>query len=446
MIPRLVRLIGLWVFLAFLVLPGQVAAAQAPGKGAMVLTLKGPLTPAMAEYLDRGLKTAQGNGDEVVILELNTPGGDINLMDRMTTSMRASPIPVVVYVYPSGSMAGSAGTVITLAAHVAAMAPQTTIGAASPVGSQGTDLPQTESQKIKEMMKATVRGFTSHRPPAAIALAQNTIENAQAVSAQEAAQIGLVDFIANDPSDLLNKLNGFKVNTISGDKVLNTAGLSLQPLEPTLIEQLFQLLTDPNIVFLLLTLGVQAILIELANPGGWVAGFIGAVALAMAVYGLGILPVNWVGIIFLILSFILFFLDIKAPTHGALTAAGLASFILGALVLFNSPNVPSFQRVSVPLVIGTGLVTAAIFFTIVSFGIRAMRVPVKTGDRVIIGKVGTVRTQLNPEGTVQVSGELWTACAEDVPSIPKGADVEVLGVEGLKLRVRPVSPTELSNN
>ena len=440
MYPRLVRSLGFWLILFFLALPGRAVQAQSTSEGALMLTLNGPLTPAMVEYLDRGLKNAQENGDKLVILELNTPGGDINLLNRMTSSMRASAIPVVVYVSPRGAMAASAGTVITLAGHAAAMAPETTIGAASPVGGQGEDLSQTEDLKIKEMMKATVRSLASQRPPAAIALAEDTIENAKAVSAQEALQVGLVDFIANDPTDLLNRLDGFKVTTIAGDQVLHTAGLPILPLQPTLIEQILQMLTNPNIVFLLLTLGVQAILIELSSPGGWVAGFIGAVCLALAVYGLGILPVNWFGLIFLVLSFVLFFLDIKAPTHGALTAAGLASFILGALVLFNSPNVPTFQRVSVPLVIGTGIVTAAIFFTIVSFGLRAMRVPVKTGDRTLIGKIGTTRTPLAPEGTVQVAGELWTACAEDVPAIPKDADVEVLGVDGLKLRVRPVNP------
>jgi membrane-bound serine protease (ClpP class) len=337
-------------------------------------------------------------------------------------------------------MAGSAGTVITLAGHAAAMAPETAIGAASPVGPQGEDIPQTEAAKVKEIMKATVRALAERRGPTAIALAQDTIESARAVSNTEAHQAGLVDFIAADTPDLLRQLDGFKVVTADGEHVLHTAGLPTRPLSLSIIEQLLQVLTNPNIVFLLLTLGVQAVLIEISSPGGWVAGFIGVVSLALATYGLGILPVNWFGIVFLALAFVLFFLDIKAPTHGALTVAGVASFITGALVLFNSPNVPSFQRVSVPLVVGTGLVTAAMFFVVVSFALRVRHAPVRTGVRPLIGRVGVARSPLGPNGTVQVGGELWSArLAEGEPPLPRGAAVEILGMDGIRLRVKRAS-------
>ncbi|MDD5368722.1 MAG: nodulation protein NfeD [Anaerolineaceae bacterium] len=435
---RIVQMLIFVLGMFCLVLPGQAVLAQNPGPTALVLTADGPLTPAMAEYLDRGLRRAAQEQAELLIFELNTPGGDINLMNRMVTSIRGSSAPVVVYVWPRGAMAGSAGTIITLAGHANAMAPETAIGAASPVGSQGQDIDTTEATKVKEMLKATVRTFSGRRPAGAISLAEATIDSAKAVSDQEALQAGLIDFIATDVNDLLRQLNGFKVTTSAGERTLNTGGIVVQPLQISFIEQLLQMLTNPNIVFLLLTLGVQAILIELSSPGGWVAGFVGAVALALAAYGLGILPVNWFGVVFLLLSFVLFFLDIKSPTHGALTAAGVVSFIIGALVMFNSPNVPAFQRVSVPLVVGTGLVTAAAFFTVVSFGLRAMRIPLRTGERPLIGKVGVVRDPLDPEGTVQVAGELWTAhIEEDEPTIPRGALVEVLGVEGVRLRVKP---------
>jgi membrane-bound serine protease (ClpP class) len=226
---------------------------------------------------------------------------------------------------------------------------------------------------------------------------------------------------------------------VSGTRALNTTGIPIQPISISLIEQILQTLTNPNIVFLLLTLGVQALLIEISNPGGWVAGFVGVVALALATYGLGILPVNWFGIVFLLLSFVLFLLDVKAPTHGALTAAGLASFIIGGLVLFNSPNVPSFDRVSVPLVVIMGFILAGIFFTLVTFALRARRAPLRMGGKRIIGHVGVARSAINPTGTVQVGGELWTArLAEEEPAIPIGAAVEVENIEGVRLRVRRV--------
>jgi membrane-bound serine protease (ClpP class) len=340
-------------------------------------------------------------------------------------------------------MAASAGTVISLAGHLTAMAPETMIGAASPVGAQGEDLGQTEAVKVKESLKATVRSLSTRRSPAAIQLAENMIDKAQAVSADEAFKAGLVDYIAVDPQDLLNQINGARVVTVSGERTLNTTGIPIQPVPISLIEQLLLTLINPNVVFLLLTLGIQALLIEFSHPGGWVAGFVGVVALALAIYGLGVLPVNWFGIVFLATSFVLFFLDVKAPTHGALTAVGLGSFIVGALVLFNSPNVPSFERVSVPLVVGTGIFIAAIFFTIVSFGLRARHAPLRMGRSQIIGRIGVARTALDPLGTVQVGGELWTArLAEGEAPIQKGTPVEVQNLEGVRLRVRRIQPSD----
>ena len=408
---------------------------------AIVMTASGPLTPAMLQYLTRGLSYAQNQGAELIIFQLNTPGGEIELLTRMVTAIRGSHIPVVIYIAPRGAMAGSAGTVITLAGHVAAMAPETAIGAASPVGSQGEDIGQTMETKAKEILRATVRSLAERRNPEAIALAEDTIQNARAVSSAEALKIGLIDFIANDTSDLIAQLDGFQVHTVDGDLVLSTKDLVQVPLNSSLIEQLLQMLTNPNIVFLLLSVGVQAILIELSSPGGWVAGFIGAVCLALATYGLGILPVNWFGIVFLLLSFILFMLDIKAPTHGALTVAGIGSFIVGGLVLFNSPGIPDFQKVSVPLVIGSAVVTGAIFFVIVGFALRARKRPIISGQESLVERVGIVREVLDPNGSVQLGGELWSAESEGEVVIPVGMKVKVVTVKGLKLIVREVSPT-----
>jgi membrane-bound serine protease (ClpP class) len=391
----------------------------------------------MAEYLDRGLTLAERDGSLAIILQLDTPGGQITLMNRMVQAIRASPVPVIVYVAPRGAIAASAGTVITLAGHAAAMSPETAIGAASPVGGQGEDLGETIEAKEKEILRATVRSLASRRSPEAIALAEATIEEARAASAEEAFAIGLVDFIANDVDDLLSQLDGYTVHLSSGPVTLDTSGAVVVEIPQTFIEQLLQALTDPNIVFLLLSVGVQAILIELGSPGGWVAGFIGVVCLSLGAYGLGILPVNWFGLVFLVIAFVLFILDIKAPTHGALTVAGVASFILGALVLFNSPGTPEFQRVSVPLVVGVGIVTAALFFVVVTFALRARRRRVATGIEALLGRVGEARGELNPTGMVQVAGELWSAEAEPASApITAGARVEVIGVDGLRLRVR----------
>ncbi len=264
------------------------------------------------------------------------------------------------------------------------------------------------------------------------------IDVAKAVTASEALEAGLIDFISSDTDQLLEQLDGFTVQMADGPRTLNTANARTEPLPISFIEELILMLTNPNIVFLLVTVGVQAVLIEISSPGGWVAGFIGVVCLALAGYGLGVLPVNWFGIIFLITAFVLFILDIKAPTHGALTAAGVASFIVGALVLFNSPGTPQFQQVSIPLVIGAGLVTGLVFLVIVGFGIRAMRVPIRVGEESLVGKMGTARTTVDEKGgQVQLKSELWSAdLADGAAKIHKGDAVEVVEVKGLRLIIR----------
>jgi membrane-bound serine protease (ClpP class) len=406
-------LLLLLVALVFLGAMYQSAQAQEE-RQVFLLTLKGPLTPAMVGYLERGISNASREAAEAIVLQLDTPGGSVELMNRMVQAMRASRVPVIVYVSPSGAIAGSAGTVITLAGHIAAMAPQTAIGAASPVGGQGEDLGETIAVKEKEILKATVRSLAE-------------------------GNVSLVDFIAEDLEDLLVQVDGFLVDA-QGEKTLATAEAEVVEIPQRFIEQFLQVLTNPNIVFLLITIGVQALLIEISSPGGWIAGFIGVVCLALGTYGLGILPVNWFGLAFIATSFVLFILEVKAPTHGALTVAGLASFIIGALVLFNSPETPSFLRVSVPLVIGTGLATAAFFIGILTFAIRAQLRPVEVGREALVGRIGESRTSMSPTGMVHVAGELWTAILEDDSAkLDAGVRVEVVGMDGLRLRVKPIS-------
>jgi membrane-bound serine protease (ClpP class) len=433
------------IFSAFFLsaaLPPMGRAAEATGTAGsgpvIVMRWDGPLNPIWEQHLDRALRTAQNQGASVLIIELNTPGGSITLMNLLVQRLRSSPVPVVVYVSPAGAMAGSAGTLLTLAGHAAAMAPETTIGAASPVGAQGEDIGTTMEAKEKEILRATVRSLAEWRGKEAVDLAEQTIESAKAASVSEALAVGLVDIRARDRADLVAQLDGLSVRFGAGEVVLQTAGAAVLEVPQTLIEQLLVVLASPNLVFLLLSIGVQAILIELSSPGGWVAGFIGAVCVTLAIYGLGVLPVNWFGGIFLIIAFILFVLDINAPTHGALTVAGVASFIIGALVLFNSPNVPSFQRVSIPLVVGTGLFIGAIFLVVLTFALRAQRAPILIGATGgLVGQVGVARGDLAPEGPVQLGSELWTAHPVDAHTvIKKGESVEVVAVDGLNLKVK----------
>lgn len=418
-------------------LPIESSQAQTNLPLIYVLTADGPVTPAMREYLRRGIQIAERRNALALIFQLNTPGGSVDTTNTMIQDIRESQVPVVVYIQPRGAMAGSAGTLITLAGHIAAMAPETTIGAASPVGAEGQELGQTMEAKVKNMLKATVRTLAERRGEEAVKLAEETIESAIAVSAKEALQAGLIDFIATDLVDLIRQMDGFTVQMSDGARTLQTTGAMTERLAPSLIEQILLILTNPNIVFLLLTIGVQAIIIELYSPGGWVAGFIGVVCVALAMYGLGVLPVNWFGILFIILAFVLFILELNTPTFGGLTIAGIASLIIGALVLFNSPGVPSFQRISIPLVVVTSSVFGVLFVGILLFAMRSQRAPVQMGIESVIGKQGEVKAEINPVGSVQVGGELWTAELQPGQKpIPAGSRVEITGKHGIRLYVK----------
>ncbi len=434
---KFIRVISiLFWFLLVILIPVQPVVGQSMSSAVITISVQGPLTPALVGYIERGISSAEKQNAELLVLQLDTPGGSIDLMNTIVQNIRSSEIPVAVFVAPRGAIAGSAGTLITLAGHIAAMAPETAIGAASPVGGQGEDLGETIEAKQKEILKASVRSLASNRGPDAVALAEDTIENAKAASSEEALSVGLIDLIATDVNDLLVKINGRTVELSTGSKILNLDNFVVYPLEMSFIENLLQLLTNPNILFLLLTIGVQAIFIELSNPGGWVAGFIGAVCLILAVYGLGVLPVNWFGILFLVTAFILFILEIKAPVHGALTTAGTISFIVGALVLFNSIETPGFPQVSVPLVISTGVVLAGGIFLVLRFALRALKTPIKTGMESLFGLTGYVTSNLEPHGIIQLAGEEWSAISEDNSNLPKGTPVQVVNKRGIALIVR----------
>ena len=430
----------LFIFLAALLLALQPVHAQSNKPLAIVMTADGPIMPPMREYIKRGVETAERRNAEVLIIQLNTPGGDLLTTIDIIATIRASTVPVVVYVAPRNAIAGSAGALITMAGQASAMAPETVIGASTPISSSGDNLNSDERAKAANAAKAAIRDFVKPRGEKALALANSMIDEAKAATANEALEADLVDFVVDNVDDLLESLNGFTVQLNNGARTIHTANAQTEPLDMSFIERFLLMLTDPNIVFTLLSIGTTALLIEISSPGGWVAGFVGVVCLSLSTYGLGILPVNWFGIIFLLTAFVLFILDIKAPTHGALTTAGVASFIIGALVLFNSASVPQFQRVSVPLVISFGVFLGLVFFGILMFALRTIHVPVSMGAQSYIGKTGTAKTSLDEAGgQVQLESELWTAePVSESEKIGKGDRVEVVEIKGLRLKVRKI--------
>jgi membrane-bound serine protease (ClpP class) len=352
-------------------------------------------------------------------------------MNKVISAILSSDVPVVVYVYPRGAYAASAGTLITLAAHAAAMAPGTTIGAASPVGSEGQDLGETLEAKIKEDLKAQARGLAARRGEVAVAWAESAIDEAKAATAEEALELGVIDLVAGDLEELLAGLDGLEVEVNGREMVLNTAGAEVEELPMTFPERLLHIITNPTVAFILLTLGINAILFELSSPGGYVAGIVGAICLLLAFYALGVLPVNFAGLILIALAFVLFIADVKAATHGILTIGGVVALVAGALLLFNSP----LYEVSLTAIVAVALVTGLFFAFAVAKVVQARLRPPVTGREGLMGQLAQARTALGPQGTVFVKGELWQAESLEGP-VERGEWVQVVSMSGMRLQVK----------
>jgi membrane-bound serine protease (ClpP class) len=403
----------------------------------VILDANGPVGPPLGGYIERGINEADEQNAEAVIILLNTPGGNVNTTLEIIQDIRTADIPVIVYVGPPGAKAASAGLLITLAGHLSAMAPDTAIGASSPISAQGEDLNETAQAKAEEYLSAQARSLAERRGDEAVEVASEAVFEARAVTASEALAVNLVDFIAQDVDDLLAQLDGVEVEVNGRPRTLDTANPLLTQIPMNQVERILLILTDPNIVFMLLSFGLVAIIVEIRSPGGWVAGAFGTVALGLSLYGLGVLPVNWLGLAFIIMAFILFILDIKAPTHGALSAAAVASLAAGAFILFSQPEVTPFGRLSIPLVIGQSILIGSIFAFLVTMALRAQTLRPTTGYEGLIDQLGRVTQDLNPEGMVQVWGERWRARSVDDQLIAAGSEVEVVEAGKMRLLVRP---------
>jgi membrane-bound serine protease (ClpP class) len=406
--------------------------ADAQTQGAVKLAVfDGPVTPVLAEYLDRAIADAEASGAAALVIELDTPGGSVDITKEITQRMADSKGPIIVYVAPMGAHAGSAGTFITLAGHLAAMAPGSSIGAASPVGNEGADLPDTLKAKATNILVADIKNLTARRGEKAMAWAEKAVSQAAAATADEALQLGVVDAVADNVPDLLKQLDGRTVS-VAGQQVtlqLSDRPIETVPLSP--IESFLNTITNPALAAILLTIGLNALLFELSSPGGYAAGIVGAICLLLAFYALGTLNANWVGLGFVVLAFVLFVVDIKSPTHGVLTLGGLVSFVLGTFLLFNTGE----MEVPWATIIGLALVTAAFFAFAIAKAVAAQRRPPATGIEGIIGRRAIVRQTLDPAGMVLMEGELWSAESESEP-IAVGETVVVTAREGYRLRVR----------
>ncbi len=432
---RMVCLAGLALLGAAFVLPMASLPVAAQGPTVIRIRVDGVIAPSSARFIQRAIREAEESSAAALLIELDTPGGLLKSMDEITKAILNARVPVFVYISPSGARAASAGVFVTYAAHVAAMAPTTHLGAAHPVavGSGGTQ-DKTMMEKITNDSVANIRSLARRRGRNAD-WAEKAVRESVSVDDAEAVRLGIVDLVAVDVRELLTKVDGREVETEAGPVVLATRRATVRTLEMDVSERLLDLLSDPNVGLILMTIAIYGIIFELSNPGAVLPGVVGAIALILALASFAILQVNVAGLGLLALSVVFFIADIKVPTHGVLTVGGILAFILGAMLL-TERQLP-FLRVSLQVAILTALFTGGFFLFAVGAGIRAQRTKVRSGTEGLVGAVGVARTALSPGGMVHVQGEMWTAEAEGGGSIREGDRVVVTGVDGLRLRVRP---------
>lgn len=416
---------------------GLAAPALAASGRVVVLPATGVVDNVLAGYLAEGIATAEADDAAAVIVELNTPGGSLDATQRIVSSFLGARVPIIVWVAPAGGRAASAGTFITLAANLAYMAPGTNIGAASPVGSQGEDIGGTLGQKVRNDAIANITAIAEARGrPVDWAVA--TVAEARSSPASEAVSVGAVDGIAESISDVLAQASG-RTLTIGGlDRTLDLATATPDELAMNPFQAFLHLLSDPNISFLLFTVGSLGLLFELQNPN-FVTGILGGLAVILAFIGFGSLPLNVAGLLLIALAIVLFFLESSVTSHGLLTVAGLITFVLGASALFTVPGDPTgpFVQVAFPLILVMAVTTGAFMALIVGAAVasrRLIRSPGLVGGPaggLDVGLMAVVRSPLRPTGTIYIGGEEWSARTASGSPLSRGTEVRVVGVEGL---------------
>jgi membrane-bound serine protease (ClpP class) len=413
---------------AWLVWPSSSASAQQTGW----IRIEGPIGPATSGYIARAIDVAATQRAECLIIELDTPGGLLDSTKHIVQAFYAAPIPVVVYVAPAPAGAISAGCFITLAAHVAAMAPNTTIGAAHPVALGGGGEQQTDdvmSEKLVSFATTYIEAIAEKRGRNA-EWAISAVRESASITAEKALALNVIDLLAADLADLLQQLDGRVVD----QRTLATADAETFEIPMLLREKVFQLLWRPEVMFILMLVAIYGIIGELSNPGAILPGVAGAIALILALYMAAILPVNLAGAALLLLAIALFIADVLTPTHGVLTVGGIIAFFLGALMLFDRPE--EGFRLPLGLILTATGFTAAFFVLVVGAGLRAQLLPVRAGRETMVGRTVPAMTTIDTvQGRVLVEGEYWNARSE-VP-VSEGQPVEILGMDGLTLRVRP---------
>ena len=412
--------------------PSASAAEPTPSPGRIVhlITIDAPITPTIAEYLTKSIDRAVKNGTEALVIRLNTPGGLLDATNDIVIRMIASEVPLIVYVAPSGGRAASAGVFITMAAHIAAMAPTTHIGAASPVQMQGK-MDDTMAKKAMNDTAAMARGIAEKRGRNA-KWAEDAVRKAVSATETEALKLRVIDLIAPDIPTLLKNIDGRTVELIIGKKVLRTADAKVVEIEMGLRHKILGIISNPNIAYILMILGFYGLYFELSNPGAIFPGVAGAICLILAFYALQTLPINYAGLMLIILGIALFIAEAFITSHGVLGIGGTIAMLFGSMMLIDSP-IPA-MRVSWAVILPVVGASALLFIVTVTIAVKVHREKIDTGKEGLIGLVGEARTDVTPKGQVFVHGETWNAVSDE--PVAKGDQVAVVAVDGLKLKVR----------
>jgi membrane-bound serine protease (ClpP class) len=396
-----------------------------------LLTYDGVINPVAAEYIEDGIASAESAHRKALVLELDTPGGLDTSMRKIIKAINASTVPVIVYVAPSGSRAASAGTFITLAAHIAAMAPGTNIGSAHPVSMGGGEMDEEMKKKVENDAAAYIRSIAEKRGRNA-AWAEEAVRKSVNVTEEEAVKLKIIDLVAGDVPALLSAVDGRSVEMSDGKQRLSTKDAEIVHLPLSWRLRLLNALIDPNVAYVLMLLGTYGLLYELMSPGAILPGVVGSICLILAFYAFQTLPINYAGLLLILLAIILFVAEIKVPSYGLLTVGGIIAMFLGSLMLIKSDL--SYLRVSMKVIVPSVLGTALFFLFVVGMAVRTFGARPVTGVEGLVGRHGIARSDLAPTGTVFVHGELWEAQTGE--TVRQGDEVVVTAVEGLRLNVK----------
>ncbi len=424
---------GIKLIFACLLLFNSFPAAQE--KTVLVIGIDGTINPASSDYIESGIKRAEEIGAECLIIELNTPGGLLKSTREIVKNILLSPVPVVVYVYPSGSQAASAGVFITLSGHIAAMAPGTNIGAAHPVTLQGQQ-DSVMMEKATNDAAAFIRTISEKRNRN-VKWAEDAVRHSLSITETEALKNNIIDLVASNIRELLKSIDEKEIELTNKTVKLETAEAKTEFYEMTIKQKILNVISDPNIAYILFMLGIYGLLFELYNPGAIFPGVIGVISLILAFYSLNTLPVNYAGLALIIFGIILFILEVKIVSHGLLSIGGTISLVLGSIMLIDVES--ALEAVSISwevIILVTGL-TLLFFLFAIGFGIKAQRLKPTTGVEGLINEEGISITELNPSGQIKIHGEIWQA--ESVEGeIEKNEKVVVTGVSHLVLKVKKV--------